>query len=109
MGTVLWMICEAFAASVSVVEALAEQLYISLLTMVPISLGGLGLAQAGDIYLFDALSVGAATAFGISIARKLIAYGYALIGAVFFLSWRRRRELASIREGSHAPASIGPE
>jgi glycosyltransferase 2 family protein len=82
------MICRAFGVHLSFVEATSVQVLRSLLLLIPISLGGLGLAQAGDMYLLGMLGVGGAHALGISLARQAINYSYALLGGVFFMRWQ---------------------
>jgi uncharacterized protein (TIRG00374 family) len=88
-GLALFCIAQAFGANLNLFEAITEQLLICSLTLIPISLGGLGLAQAGDIYLFSVVGVGAAQAFGISIMRQIIAYVYVLIGGLLFITGRQ--------------------
>lgn len=89
-GLSFWMIGMAFGIDITLVQATAAQALISLLTMIPISVGGLGLAQVGDVYLLGILGVPAAEALGISVMRSLISYGYALIGGVLYLRWDGR-------------------
>jgi glycosyltransferase 2 family protein len=89
------MICKAFGVHLSFVEAASVQVLRSLLVLIPISLGGLGLAQAGDVYLLGILGIGGAHALGISIARQSINYGYALLGGVLFMRWQGRPNIAA--------------
>jgi uncharacterized protein (TIRG00374 family) len=86
-GFSFYFICRAFSADVSALEAVAVQLLTSLVTLVPISIGGLGLAQAGDVYFLDHLGVGLATALGISMARALVQLFYAALGGILFVRW----------------------
>ena len=97
-GLAFWMIGKAFQVDVTLVQAVAVQALISLLTLIPISLGGLGLAQVGDVYLLGILGVPAADALAISITRQVIKYGYALIGGLLYLGWDERNK----------PRSAGP-
>ena len=87
-GLVLFLVSRAFGVDVTLFEATAVRVLICLLTLIPISLGGLGLTQAGDIYLFGLMGVGAETALGISLMRQLIRYAYVLIGGVLFIRWQ---------------------
>jgi uncharacterized membrane protein YbhN (UPF0104 family) len=50
--------------------------------------GGLGIAQAGDVYLLGLLGVDAPTALGMSLLRQALRYLYASLGALLFLGWR---------------------
>jgi hypothetical protein len=89
-GFTYFLICRSFGADVTMTEATTAQALICLLMLAPISLGGLGLAQAGDVYLLGVLGVGAATALGVSVARLLSGYMYAGVGALLFLRWKPR-------------------
>ncbi len=89
-GLTFFLICRAFGVHISIVEAASVQVLVMLLIMIPISLGGLGLAQVGDVYLLGLLGVGAAEALGISVARLLIRYVYALVGSMLFVRWKGR-------------------
>ncbi|HXH09755.1 MAG TPA: lysylphosphatidylglycerol synthase transmembrane domain-containing protein [Alphaproteobacteria bacterium] len=82
------MLCRAFGVQLSVVEAASVQVFRSLLLLIPISLGGLGLGQAGDVYLLGMLGVGGAHALGMSLARQAINYSYALLAGVCFIRWQ---------------------
>ena len=101
----MFLICKAFATQISLLQATAELWLISLLTLIPISLGGLGLAQAGDVYLLGILGVGAAQAFGISVMRQLITYSYVLIGGYMFVSMDGsslfQRQVGSVKRESN--------
>jgi len=101
----LFLVCRAFGVAVGVMEALSIQVLVSLLTTLPISLAGLGLAQAGDVYLFGLLGVDSARAFSISIVRQLINFAYRLLGGIFFVRWRGQTVLAATgaREPRGAP------
>jgi uncharacterized protein (TIRG00374 family) len=100
-GLVFYLICRSFYVSIGFLEAATVQSLICLLILIPISLGGLGLTQAGDLYLLGILGIGLETALGISIVRLLMAYGYALLGGLLFLRRRGEPEAAS-RTGAAA-------
>lgn len=87
-GLTFFLICKAFEAEISFFEATTVQAVICLLILIPISLGGFGLTQAGDVYLLGLLSISAAHALGISIMRLLITYGYAIVGGLLFVQWK---------------------
>lgn len=91
VGLTFFLLCRAFEADLTFVQAAAVQILINLLVLLPITLGGLGLAQVGDIYLFGLLGIDATLALSISLGRVFISYGYVLIGALFFLQWKKKR------------------
>ena len=90
IGLVFYAICRAFDAEITFLEAASNQALISLLLLVPVSIGGLGLAQAGDVYLLGLLGIGAPEALAMSIARLFIKYGYAVVGGALFIRWGGR-------------------
>ncbi len=90
-GLTFFLVCSAFGADITIVEAASVQVLIMLLIMIPVSIGGLGVAQAGDVYLLGLLGIGSAEALGISLARMAVAYVYAVVGAVLFLRWKSGR------------------
>lgn len=89
-GLTFFCICRAFGVQVTWLDATAERAIVSLLILIPISVGGLGLTEAGDIYLLGILGIDAAHALGISVVRKLINYIYALFGGILFIRWQYR-------------------
>lgn len=106
MGLSFYLICRAFGFDISYLQAFSVQTLIALLVLIPISLGGLGLAQAGDVYLLGLLGLGIHAALAISIMRVLINYGYAVIGGLLFVNWQatpeattRAQELSAAPEG----------
>jgi len=100
-----FLIAQAFGAGLSFRQAGSVQLLISVLTMIPISVGGLGVAQAGDVYLLGLLGVDAPTALGMSLLRQVLRYLYASLGALLFLGWRGQRSPAEL--WTRAPAADG--
>lgn len=102
-GLVYFLVCRAFGVELGLLEATAVQVLISLLTMLPISLGGLGLAQAGDVYLLGLLGVEAPTALGLSLLRQVIRYAYAGLGALLFLGWSGHPSVSELRSLAGAP------
>jgi uncharacterized membrane protein YbhN (UPF0104 family) len=90
-GVTFLLVCKAFAIHITLTEAISVRVFTYLLTLIPISIGGLGLTQAGDVYLLGILGVDATHAFGISIVRQLINYGYVLIGGILFVRSRDRQ------------------
>jgi uncharacterized protein (TIRG00374 family) len=93
-GLTLFLICKAFGVHISFVEATSVQMLICLLTLIPISLGGLGLTQAGDVYLLGILGVDVAHALGISFVRLLMNYGCGMIGGILFIQWQRCQDIS---------------
>lgn len=91
-GLTFFLVCRAFGTPLTYAEATSVQVLIMLLIILPISVGGLGLAQAGDVYLLGLLGIGAPVAVGISLVRMLVAYAYAPVGAVFFARWPEAAE-----------------
>ena len=84
-GLTYYLICLAFDVRIGIVEAIAAQALVALLIMVPISIGGLGLSQAADVYLLGILGIPAADALAISIMRLLFRYLYAFIGGALYV------------------------
>jgi uncharacterized protein (TIRG00374 family) len=84
----LLLSCVALGGSLGFGEALAVQSLVSLLIMLPITLGGLGLAQVGDVYLLEILGTAPERGLMISLVRQLISYGYVIIGGLLFIRWR---------------------
>jgi glycosyltransferase 2 family protein len=89
-GLTFLLVCKAFGAPITFIEATSVRVFTYLLTVLPISVGGLGLTQAGDVYLLGLVGIDATYAFAISITRQLFNYGYVLIGGILFIRWRSR-------------------
>lgn len=89
-GLTFYLICRAFDVQVTFVEATAVQILICLLLLLPVTIGGLGLVQAGDVFLLGILGVGAAEAFGMSMVRLATYYAYSFIGGLLFIRWRAK-------------------
>jgi uncharacterized membrane protein YbhN (UPF0104 family) len=87
-GLCFWLIAHAIGAPISYLEACAVQMVISVLNLLPINVGGLGLTQAGDVYLLGLLGVDSASALGMSLLRLGLRYVYSGIGALLFVGWR---------------------
>lgn len=68
-------------------EAFAAQILRNVLLLLPISLGGLGLVQAGDVYVLGRLGVDPATALAVSVIRHLLHYLWAIAGAGLLWRW----------------------
>jgi uncharacterized protein (TIRG00374 family) len=88
LGTWQWCCCKAFGVEVSPLEAISVVGVVCVLTALPVSLGGLGLRQAGDVYMLGLLGVDPAKGLVISLFGQAISYVYTLVGGVFFASWR---------------------
>jgi uncharacterized protein (TIRG00374 family) len=89
-GLVLFCVCRAFGTNLSFWDALTVQILVCLLTVLPISVGGLGLTQAGDVYLLGILGIEAPRALGISLMRQIVQYVYVAVGGIIFMRWRDR-------------------
>lgn len=87
-GVELYLFAAALGVPITLFGATATVVVVCLLTLVPISVGGLGLRQAGDVYMLGVFGVDPATALAISLARQLANYGYALLGGAAFVGWR---------------------
>lgn len=87
-GLVLLMLCRALELNLGYADALSAQILTNLLGLLPISLGGLGLVQAGHVYFLGFFGVAAASALAISIVKQFIHYGYGLVGGSFLLRLR---------------------
>ncbi len=103
-GLFFFLISRAFGAEIGFVEAATVQMLICLLTLIPISLGGLGLAQAGDVYLLGLMGVDAPTALGMSLLRQAIAWIYAALGGLYFVRWSGHPSVSELRSLSAEPA-----
>lgn len=88
-GLAFFFICAAFGLRITYLEATSVQVLVCLLTVLPISIGGLGIAQVGDVYLLGILGVDPTAALGVSLTRLAVTYGYALVGGALFVVWRR--------------------
>lgn len=108
-GLTFFLVCKSFGAPVSFAGATAVQVLIGVLILIPISLGGLGLAQAGDVYLLGLLGINAPGALGISIARLLINYAYVLMGGVMFVQWNNesRAEESELEGRAEEETAVG--
>jgi uncharacterized protein (TIRG00374 family) len=87
-GLCFMLIARAVGAPITYVEACAVQMVISVLNLLPINVGGLGLTQAGDVYLLGLFGVDSASALGMSLLRLGLRYLYSGIGALLFIGWR---------------------
>lgn len=108
-GSTFFLICQAFGSHITFLEAISVQILTCLLIIIPISLGGLGLAQVGDVYLLGMLGTDAATALGISVVRQMIKYGYALIGGIVLIRWQyhpRIEGTEDLRSGKARPDNL---
>ncbi len=83
-----WLVLLSLGTGLSFGEAFATQVVTNLLTLFPISIGGLGLVQAGDVYLLGLFGVGSAIGFAASIVRQLLHYVWAMVGGA--LMWGRK-------------------
>ena len=99
-GFVLYLCCVAFDLPVSPIRAITVVVLVNVLVLIPISLGGLGLKQAGDVYLLGLMGVDPAQALAVALLRQLIIYGYTLIGGLFLITWHHA--------GKNDPAADGP-
>jgi uncharacterized protein (TIRG00374 family) len=88
-GLAFFFIGTAFGVRITYLEATSVQVLVCLLTVIPISIGGLGIAQVGDVYFLGLLGVDPTAALGVSLMRQLVTYGYALLGGALFVGWRR--------------------
>lgn len=68
-------------------EAFAAQILRNVLLLLPISIGGLGLVQAGDVYVLGRLGVDPATALAVSVIRHLLHYLWAFVGGGLLWAW----------------------
>jgi uncharacterized protein (TIRG00374 family) len=87
-GLAFFLICKSFTGQITFLEALSVRTLTCLVTMIPISIGGLGLSQAGDLYLLGILGMDPAQAIGISLTRQAIAYCYVAVGGYLFMRWK---------------------
>ncbi len=88
-GAFLFCCCRAVGVSVSFVEATSVAVVVCVWMLLPVSLGGLGLRQAGDVYMLGLLGVGSAEALVVSLLRQAIGYAYTILGGLAFLAFRR--------------------
>jgi uncharacterized protein (TIRG00374 family) len=99
-GLCFWLIAHAIGAEIGYVEACAVQMLISVLNLLPINVGGLGLTQAGDVYLLGLLGVAPASALGMSLLRLGLRYLYSGIGALLFIGWRDQQGHGGLLSGA---------
>lgn len=87
----LYFVLHSFGVGLSYDRVFTVQVLTNLLTLLPISIGGLGLLQAGDVYLLGRYGVDAPTAFALSLVRQMIHYGWGFVGGALALKpWRTR-------------------
>lgn len=87
----LYFVLHSFGVGLSYDRVFTVQVLTNLLTLLPISIGGLGLLQAGDVYLLGRYGVDAPTAFALSLVRQMIHYGWGFVGGALALQpWRTR-------------------
>lgn len=84
-GLFMLLLTEAFSVPLPYAAAFSAQILVNLVGLLPISIGGLGLLQAGDVYFLGLYGVPAASALGISLVKQLVQYGYGIVGAAFLL------------------------
>jgi len=99
VGCVLYLACLAIGVSITFLQAVSSVAIVSLLTMIPISMGGLGLKQAGDVYVLELLGVEPSQALAVSLLKQIIAYGYTMVGGGYFLLlWKSEEPTARVTD-----------
>lgn len=90
-----WVVALAFGIDVSFIACLALVPLVWLVTLLPISLGGIGLREASFAYLFGTIGIGAEASLVISLGTfaALVMTGSVGAGLVF--------RNAVLRRGSH--------
>ena len=66
---------------------------VNFLGMLPISLGGLGVREAGFVFFLGTVGISSEAAFTMSLLIYFLGVGSTLPGAWFYLSGARRREV----------------
>lgn len=64
---------------------------VALATMLPVSVGGVGIRENGFVLLMAGMGMAEATAGGIALLFLALTYGYALTGGLFLVGLRRKR------------------
>ncbi len=90
VALVVFAVFRALGASVGVGECVACVSVISAITMVPVSISGHGVREAGFVYFFTMAGVSAAVAVTASLLFFLAVAVGTLPGAVLFMAGRRR-------------------
>lgn len=85
-GLYMFLLSRAFTVPLPFAASFSAQILVNLVGLLPVSLGGLGVLQAGDVYFLGLYAVSAESALGISLTKQLVQYGYGLLGAVFPLT-----------------------
>jgi uncharacterized membrane protein YbhN (UPF0104 family) len=88
IGLLVFICCHAFGAPILYREAATLAVLVSLVMLIPTSLGGLGMRQVGDVYVLGLYGIDPGQALAISLGRQLINYGYIAVGGALFLRWR---------------------
>lgn len=97
VGFVLYFSCLAIGATITVSQSVFSVAIVSILTMLPISMGGLGLKQAGDVYVLGLIGVEPSLALAASLLKQIIVYAYTLLsGGGFFLLWKNEKPLTPV-------------
>jgi uncharacterized protein (TIRG00374 family) len=112
----LYCSCAAYGIPLTYPQAASVVVVVSLIMLIPISLGGLGLRQAGDVYMLGLLGIDPAHAIVASLTRQLVNSTYALIGGGLFVAWRGRVEPrqgtprvepSPVPRGNRGPVAVG--
>ncbi len=88
-GLTLYCVSAGFHVSVTVAESTTAVVLVSMLTLIPISIGGLGLKQAGDVYVLGLFGVSPEQALGISLVHQMVNYAFVAAGGFLFVRGRR--------------------
>ncbi|GAB4287516.1 MAG: lysylphosphatidylglycerol synthase transmembrane domain-containing protein [Coriobacteriia bacterium] len=91
VAAVNWFLFYALGSPVSFVQCLIATSIVSAVTMVPISISGHGVREAGYAYFFAFAGVGSAVAVTASVLFFVTVAVCTLPGAVFFAAGRRRQ------------------
>jgi uncharacterized protein (TIRG00374 family) len=84
-GATLWLLGLAIGVNVSATGALVTGLVASLLSVEPITSGGLGVAEPGIVLVLTSLGVAAAGASSVALLNRLVNYAsLAVAGAILY-------------------------
>lgn len=100
----VWVSAMAFRSPLGFADALTITPIIMVIMMLPVSIGGIGLAEWAYFFTFDRLGFGGATGLSVALLMRVKALAVGLLGGLYYssLGIRIDREVTMTREGERA-------
>ncbi|MEO0092976.1 MAG: lysylphosphatidylglycerol synthase transmembrane domain-containing protein [candidate division WOR-3 bacterium] len=80
---------------------------IGLLTMIPITIGGLGIRENSFVTFFGQVGVNSVQATSTSLLYLIVNYGYALVGGIVFVFLKKSKEKKESYDFTYSPTKPG--